>query len=111
MQKYIRGETPKLWAAINAETFGDDGTITKGALTDPAGSVKCIIWDCVHEVVQAEADCTKSATGKYYYAGYTIGTTALVSDTKPYEYEIRAVDGSSRKSVKKGYFLVVEHIA
>lgn len=111
MNQYVRGETPKLWAVIKTQTISDDGDLTDGSLTNPAGTIKCIIWDCVHNVVQAESDATFNSTGKYYYTGYTIGTTAKVSDLDPYEYEFRAVDGSSKKTVKTGYFMVKEHIA
>ena len=111
VETYVRGETPNLYGVIKTETLGDDGSLTDGALTNPAGSIKIIIWDCIHEVVQAEADMTNASTGKYYYTGYTIDVAARTSKTKPYKFEVRAVDGSSKKAVGYGYFYVIEHIA
>jgi len=111
MKEYTRGETPNLYAVIHEETLGDDGTLTDGDLATPAGSYSIIIWDCVHDVVQASVTMTADSTGKLSYSGWTIPLTALCSDRDPYEYEVHAVDGSSKKTIKKGKFMVKEHIA
>ena len=110
MKKYTRGEHPALYAVIKTEVLSDDGDLSDGSLTDPTGSIKIIIWDSFHKVVQTSTDMTKSSTGKYVYNGYAIPATAVCSDRKAWGYEIHAVDGSSRKKIKRGYFLVVEQI-
>lgn len=107
MKQYVRGETPALYHTVNAVTQSDTNVLSDGALTNPATSIKCIIWDSVHDVVQTEDDCSNLATGKYVYSGYTIGTTAKLGI---YDYEIRAIDGSSKKAVGQGSFEVVAQI-
>ena len=66
MKKYYVGSTPYLeWENRNKST---------GAL-EAATSVTCAIYDQTNKLVSTTATetCSASATGIYYYAGFTIG--------------------------------------
>ena len=108
MKHYKRGETPKLYTTCRAETHNSDGTLSDGSLANATTSMKVIIEDESGEVVQALADATASATGLYYYAGYTIATNAT---TGKYHYSFRAIDGSAKVVDQDGYFIVEAEIA
>ena len=108
MEKYKRLETPKLYTTCKTETHNSDGSLSDNALANATTSMKVIIEDPSGEVVQALDDATASATGLYYYAGYTIAADAK---TGKYHYEFRATDGSSKVSMEEGYFMVEEQIA
>jgi len=107
METFRRLETPKIWAVIMTQTIGDDGTLSDGSLTDPDTSTQVIIEDGTGTVVKALDNMTKSATGKYYYEGYTIATDA---NAGIYNYEIRATN-ASKVSVAHGSFRVEEQVA
>jgi len=107
METYRRLETPKLYGIVHEETLGDDGSLTDGALVDPVTSFQIIIKDKAGAIVQALDDMVNISTGKYYYAGYTIAADAL---TGKYEYELRAIDGSSYAAVIRASFNVEEQI-
>ncbi len=107
MITYHRLETPLIWAVIMTQTIGNDGALTDGSLTDPSTSIQVIIEDSTGAVVQALADMTKSATGKYYYQGYTIGSAANLGI---WDYEIRANDGGYM-AVAHGSFKVEQQVA
>ena len=107
MKHYRRGQNPKLYTTCMTETHNDDGTVSDNALANAATSMKVIIEDETGEVVQALADATASATGKYYYDGYTIAANAT---TGKYHYAFRALDGT-KGADDEGYFIVEEQIA
>lgn len=107
MEVYRRLETPLLWAVIMEETIGDDGVLSDGDLADPTTSTQVIIEDSTGTVVQAATDMTKSSTGKYYYQGYTIPSTA---NTGEWHYEVRAND-SGAVATAHGSFIVKEQVA
>ena len=109
MEEYTRGEYPVLYAVIHEEDISATADLSDGDLVDPS-AVQIIVWDFMHNVVQTLDDMTKSSTGIYLYSDYQIAVTAPVSDILPYEYEVYAVDGSSKRVIKKGYFMVKEHI-
>ena len=81
--------------------------LTEGDLTDPSSSMKVIIEDKTGEVVQALADMTKDATGKYSYSGYVITSTANLG---VWSYECRATSGTTLATAR-GQFEVKEQAA
>ena len=107
MESFKRLETPKIWAVIKEQTISDDGVISDSSLTDPATSTQVIIEDAKGSVVQALANMTQDATGKYSYTGYTIA-----ADAEPgiYNYEVRATDNTVISSAY-GSFKVEEQVA
>jgi hypothetical protein len=80
--------------------------LTEGDLTDPSSSMQIIIEDSTGVVVQALADMTKSSTGKYYYASYTIPATANLGE---WAYECRATSGTT-VATGRGSFEVLEEV-
>lgn len=107
MTSYRRLETPKLWVVFQAKTLESSGAWSSGALTDPSTSIQAIIEDSTGTVVQALDDMTKSSTGIYYYAGYTIPNTA---NTGVWHWEARGTSGSA-VSTYYGSFIVEEEVA
>jgi len=108
MKHYKRGATPTLYSTCKTETHNSDGSLSDNALANATTSMKVIIESEDGEVVQALADATASATGLYYYKGYTIAADAQLGK---YHYEFRAVDGSSKVASEDGYFIVEKQIA
>ena len=107
MITFRRLETPKIWAVIMTQTISDDGVLADGSLTDPTTSTKVIIEDSSGAVVQALADMTKDATGKYSYNSYTIPSDA---NTGIWHYEVRGTDNTV-VSTEHGAFVVKEEVA
>jgi len=109
MKHYRRGQTPKLYTTCREETHNSDGSLSDGDLANAATSMKVIIETYPDgEIVQALGDATPSATGLYYYTGYTIAASA---QTGIYKYAFRAVDGSTKGADAEGYFEVDKEIA
>lgn len=110
MKTYRRGETPKIYANIYAESIDANGVLSQGALADPSSSVKIIIEDSSGEVVQALADMNKDDTGKYSYgvagAYYTIPVTA---NWGQWNYDVVATSGNLVTKMR-GSFEVVEEV-
>jgi len=107
MKIYRRLESPKIYANVYAETISDAGVLTEGDLSDPSSSMKVIIEDSTGEVVQALADMTKDATGKYSYSGYPITAT---DNLGVWAYECRATSGTT-VATARGQFEVKEQAA
>ena len=107
MEIFRRLETPKLYAVFIAQTISDAGVLTDGSLTSPTTSTKAIIWDSTEVVVQALADMTEDATGKFSYKGYAITAAAELG---VWHWEARGTS-SSDVSIYRGSFEVKEQIA
>jgi hypothetical protein len=106
MKTYRRLETPKLWATVKTQVMSDDAVLSDGVLTTPT-TIQIVIEDSTGTVVQALADMTASETGKYYYAGYTIPSTANLG---VWNYEARATI-TSTVATGRGSFMVEDQVA
>jgi len=86
MNEYFRGSTPYLYCEVWSKA---------GALVDPATSITCTIEDPNGTLVAASATETMGkeggATGKFFYAGYTVDSTAL---SGPYKWRPTVTDSS-----------------
>jgi len=62
---------------VGAKPFMEWKYYVAGVLSTPATSITCAIYDSAGKLVSATATeaCTASATGIYYYDGFTILTT------------------------------------
>ena len=107
MRTYYRLETPKIYANVYLQVISDDAVLSDGALTTPSTSIQVIIEDSTGTEVQALADMTEDATGKYSYAGYTIPSTANLGT---WNYEVRATSGTT-VATGRGSFIVADHVA
>jgi len=107
MVTYQRLESPKLYANFLTQTISDAGVLSDGSLADPDTTIKAIIEDSTGTVVQALANMTKDATGKYSYAGYTIPSSAK---TGVWNWEARG-DDTGGMSIGRSSFIVEEEVA
>jgi hypothetical protein len=109
LKVYRRGETPKIYANVYAETMDAYGVLQQGALTSPT-TMQVIIEDSTGDVVQALANMYEDATGKFTYGvGTTYYTIPVTANAGIWHYDIVATT-SSIVTKARGAFEVIEEV-